>query len=148
MPGGDLLVTERGGTLQRFNPETGKLSAISNVPEVFYEGQGGLLDVALHPDFPNTAWVYLTYAVPMGEGYSTTRLARAQLKEDVLLELEVLYTVERVQNTKKHYGGRLLFSDGYLYMTMGERGKRDLAQQLDTDLGKVLRFNVDGSIPR
>lgn len=147
MPGGDILVTERGGTLKRFSPATGKLQRISGVPDVFYEGQGGLLDVALHPDFPSSSWIYLTYVAPMDEGHSTTRLARAQLKGNALIELEVLYTVEPVQNTKKHYGGRLLFSDGYLYMTMGERGKQDLAQQLDTDLGKVLRFTADGSIP-
>jgi glucose/arabinose dehydrogenase len=147
MPGGDILITERGGTLQRFDPDTGALTAITGVPEVFYQGQGGLLDVALHPDFPNPGWIYLTYATPMGEDGSTTRLARALLKGDALQQLSVLYTVEPVQTTRKHYGGRLLFSEGYLYMTMGERGVRDLAQQLDTDLGKVLRFNVDGSVP-
>ena len=91
--------------------------------------------------------MYLTYAAPMGEDRSTTRLTRALLNDDALHQLEVLYTTEPVQSTKKHYGGRLLFSDGYLYMTMGERGHREFAQQLDTDLGKVLRFHDDGSIP-
>jgi glucose/arabinose dehydrogenase len=83
----------------------------------------------------------------MGDGRSTTRLARAQLVGDELRDAQVLYTAEPVQDTQKHYGGRLLFSDGYLYMTIGERGHRHLAQQLDTDLGKVLRFHTDGSIP-
>jgi glucose/arabinose dehydrogenase len=147
MPGGDILVTERGGTLQRLDPDSGSLTPVSGVPEVYYRGQGGLLDVALHPDFRESAWIYLTYSVPLNEDSSTTRLARALLKGDALHPLEVLYTVEPIQSTKKHYGGRLLFSDGHLYMTMGERGVRELAQQLDTDLGKVLRFNVDGSIP-
>lgn len=147
MPGGDILVTERGGTLQRLRPATGQLTEISGVPEVFHQGQGGLFDVALHPDFPEPARVYLSYAAPMGDDSSTTRLARARLEGDTLQQLEILHTVEPVQNTGKHYGGRLLFSDGYLYMTMGERGHRDLAQQLDNDLGKVLRFNTDGRIP-
>jgi glucose/arabinose dehydrogenase len=147
IPGGDILITERGGTLQRLNPESGTLVPISGVPEVFYEGQGGLLDVAVHPNFPEPAWVYLSYAAPMGEDGSTTLLARGLLEQDALRQLEVLYTTEPVQNTKKHYGGRLLFSDGHLYMTMGERGHREFAQQLDTDLGKVLRFRADGSIP-
>jgi len=147
MPGGDILLTERGGTLQRLDLDSGTLTPVIGVPEVFYEGQGGLLDVALHPDFTTHAWVYLTYSAPMGEGRSTTRLARALLKEDALHEWQLLYTAEPAQNTKIHYGGRLLFADGYLYMTMGERGQRDLAQQLDTDLGKVLRFYPDGSIP-
>jgi aldose sugar dehydrogenase len=147
MPDGDILVTERGGTLQRLDPETGTLTPIAGVPDVFYEGQGGLLDVALHPGFPEPAWVYLTYSAPMGEGRSTTRMVRALLEGDTLRELEVLYTTEPVQDSKKHYGGRLLFHDGHLYLAMGERGKRKLSQRLDNDLGKVLRFNVDGSIP-
>jgi glucose/arabinose dehydrogenase len=147
MPGGDILVTERGGTLQRFDPDSGELTSINGVPEVFYQGQGGLFDVALHPDFPNPAWVYLTYAAPLGDSGSTTRLARALLEGDGLGRVEILYTTEPVMKTQKHYGGRLLLSEGYLYMTMGERGHRDLAQQLDNDLGKVLRFHIDGGIP-
>lgn len=147
MPDGDILVTERGGSLQRLDPQTGALTAISGLPEVYYAGQGGLLDVALHPEFPNPGWLYFTYSAPMGEKGSTTRLARALLKDATLEQWEILYTTEPVQSTSKHYGGRLLFTDGYLYMTMGERGAGDLAQQLDTDLGKVLRFRTDGSIP-
>jgi glucose/arabinose dehydrogenase len=147
MPGGDILVTERAGTLQRLNPATGQLSLVAGVPEVFYEGQGGLLDVALHPDFPQPGWVYLTYSAPLGDGRSTTRLARALLEGNELRDLEVLYTTEPVQDTKKHYGGRLLFSGEHLFMTMGERGRGELAQALDSDLGKVLRFRRDGSVP-
>lgn len=148
MPDGDILVSERGGTLQRLEPDTGALHPIAGVPAVYYQGQGGLLDVVLHPGYPEPAQVYLTYAAPLGEERSTTRLARALLKDDALSDVEVLYTMEPVLSTRKHYGGRLLFSDGHLYMTMGERGRRDLAQQLDTDLGKVLRFNSDGSTPK
>lgn len=147
MPGGDILVSERGGSIKRLDPDSGELAPVSGVPEVFYKGQGGLLDIALHPDFPESPWVYLTYSAPMGEGDSTTRLARARLVGDRLGQVEVLYTTEPVKDTQKHYGGRLLFSDGYLYMTMGERGHRHLAQQLDNDFGKVLRFNADGSVP-
>jgi len=147
MPEGDILVSERGGHLQRLQPRTGELTPISGVPEVFYKGQGGLLDVALHPDFPDEAWVHLTYSVPMGKGRSTTRLARGRLKGNSLQGLEVLYTAQPVKSTVKHYGGRLLFNDNYLFMTMGERGHRDLAQELDNDLGKVLRFNIDGTVP-
>ncbi len=147
MPEGDILVTERGGTVQRLDPVTGELTSISGVPEVFYHGQGGLLDIALHPAFPTPPWVYLTYSAPMGDGRSTTRLARARLVGDALQDLEVLYTAEPVQDTKKHYGGRLLFVGEHLFMTVGERGRAELAQRLDVDLGKVLRFNADGTIP-
>lgn len=148
MPGGDILVTERGGTVQRLNPDTGSLTPVSGVPEVFFRGQGGLLDIALHPGFPTPSWVYLTYSAPMGDGGSTTRLARARLEGNDLRDLEVLYTTEPVQETKKHYGGRLLFADDHLFLAMGDRGKRYLAQDLDADLGKVLRFNIDGSVAR
>ena len=146
MPGGDILITERGGSLQRLQPD-GTLHPVSGVPDVFYKGQGGLFDVALHPDFPDPAWLYLSYAVALEDGSSTTRLARALLKDDTLTQLQVLYTAEPAQTTTKHYGGRLLFDRGELYMTVGERGKRDLAQQLDVDLGKVLRLHADGGIP-
>jgi aldose sugar dehydrogenase len=155
MPDGDILVTERSGSIQRLDPESGTLTPVIGVPEVYYQGQGGLLDIALLPASQPASpagsaqplWVYLTYSAPMGDDGSTTRLARARLQDDALSELEVLYTTEPVQTTKKHYGGRLLFVDNHLYMTMGERGQRDLAQQLDADMGKVLRFNSDGSVP-
>ena len=147
LPGGDLLISERGGTLQRFNPGDGSLTSIGGVPEVFYKGQGGLLDVVLHPEYPRSEWLYLSYAAPMGNKRSTTRLARARLVDNSLRELEVLYTAEPVVDTTKHYGSRLLFDGGYLYMTVGERGQRQQSQLLDNDLGKVLRFNSDGSIP-
>lgn len=147
MPGGDILVSERGGSLQRLSPESGELTPVNGVPDVFYKGQGGLLDVALYPDFPEPPWVYLTYSAPMGDGDSTTRLARARLVGDDLRDLEVLYTTKPVKGTQKHYGGRLLFSEGFLYMTMGDRGHRHLAQELDNDLGKLLRLNPDGSTP-
>ncbi|NQX88417.1 MAG: PQQ-dependent sugar dehydrogenase [Halioglobus sp.] len=147
MPGGDILVSERGGALKRLDPETGELTAVEGLPEVFYRGQGGLLDVALAPEFPNPPWVYLTYAAPMGEGNSTTRLARGHLVGNALRDLEVLYTTEPVKGTDKHYGGRLLFSDGHLFLTMGDRGHRHFAQALDNDLGKVLRLKPDGSAP-
>jgi glucose/arabinose dehydrogenase len=147
LPGGDILVTERGGTLQRLDPDSGTLLEITGVPPVYYQGQGGLLDIAPHPEFEQNAWVYLTYSAPIGDKESTTRLARARLRDNALQELEVLYTTGPVKSTRKHYGGRLLFDGGYLYMTMGERGQRHLAQQLDNDLGKVLRFGVEGDIP-
>lgn len=147
LPDGDILLTERAGALKRLDPKSGSLTAISGLPDVEFAGQGGLFDVALHPAFPDPAWVYLTYAAPMGEGRSTTRLARARLRGDVLEQWETLYTAEPARDSGVHYGGRLLFADEHLYMTVGERGAGDLAQRLDTDLGKVLRFRSDGTLP-
>ena len=146
MPSGDILITERSGALQRLDPATGALTAIEGVPEVHYKGQGGLLDVALHPAFPQQPWVYLTYSAPLGGRESTTRLARGRLEGDRLADLEILYSVEPAGEKNKHYGSKLLFDGDYLYMTMGERGRRHLSQDLGTDMGKLLRFNTDGSV--
>ncbi|MFT4518109.1 MAG: glucose/arabinose dehydrogenase [Halioglobus sp.] len=147
MPGGDILISERPGTVQRLEPVSGTLTPVTGVPEVYHKGQGGLLDIALHPDFPAQNWVYLTYSLPLAEKESTTRLVRARLLDNALHELEVLYTAKPAQSTRKHFGSRLLFDGPYLYMTMGERGHREYAQKLDNDLGKVLRFTRSGGIP-
>ncbi|MGB1140968.1 MAG: PQQ-dependent sugar dehydrogenase [Halioglobus sp.] len=147
LPDGDVLLTERSGGLKRANLRTGDVVAIDGVPEVHYKGQGGLLDVAPHPDFDSGGWVYLTYSAPLDDGSSATRLARARLRGDALVDFTVLYTTEVVAGSNKHYGGRLLFDGDYLFMTMGERGQRYRSQDLDSDLGKLLRFNRDGSIP-
>lgn len=147
MPGGDILITERSGALKRLVADSGELRPIDGVPEVHYKGQGGLLDVALHPRFPDEAWIYLTYSAPLGDNSSATRLARGRLVGDTLTDVTVLYTTEVIRKSNKHYGSRLLFDGDYLYMTMGERGQRYRSQDLDTDLGKVLRFYHDGGIP-
>ena len=144
---GQALVTERVGRLQLLQLENGEYVEIDGVPEVHYAGQGGLFDVALHPSFANNKQVYLTYAVATGQGKSTTRLARAKLNVDErrLEQLEVLYTAQPAVKNGRHYGGRLLFHNDLLYMTVGERGNPDKAQQTDNDLGAVLRLNDDGS---
>jgi glucose/arabinose dehydrogenase len=147
LPDGQVLLTERSGALKRADPGTGATVEIEGVPKVHYKGQGGLLDVAPHPEFAANGLVYLTYSAPMGENRSATRLARARLQGDALVDLLVLYTTEVIAGSNKHYGGRLLFDGDYLYMTMGERGQRYRSQDLDSDLGKLLRFNRDGGIP-
>ena len=136
MPGGDILITERSGTLKRLSPDSGELRDIGGLPAVHYKGQGGLLDVALHPRFENEPWLYLTYSAPLGEERSATRLARGRLEGDELVELATLYTTDVIDKSHKHYGSRLLFDGDYLYMTMGERGQRHRSQDLDSDLGK------------
>lgn len=147
LPGGDILLTERGGTLQRFDPVSGSLTEITGVPEVSYKGQGGLFDVAPHPQFPDQHWLYLSYAVAVDDERSTTRLARARLVENRLENFEVLYSAEPAGTARKHYGGRLLFADGYLWFTVGDRGQRHEAQKTGNDLGTLLRLEIDGSVP-
>lgn len=146
LPDGDFLVTEQAGRLLRIEPESGARQAIGGVPEVAAVGQGGLLDVALHPDFADNRWVYFSYAAP-GEGGYATRVARGRLSGDALTDLEVLFTAEPFVDGGRHFGSRLLFHDGYLFATFGERGRKDPAQNLGNVLGTLVRLRPDGSIP-
>jgi len=149
-----LLVTEQAGRLRLLDPETGGGTALTGVPEVHARGQGGLLDVTLHPDFASNSLVYLTYSVA-GEGGSTTRVGRGRLERDSgrLADFEPLYTARPFVESNGHYGSRATFDDeGYLYVSVGDRQFKDfgpdhVAQRLDDDLGSVLRLNDDGSIP-
>ena len=151
LPNGDMLLTERSGTLHIFSD--GQLSEpVAGVPEVWANGQGGLLDVALHPDYEENGWIYITYSSPQGnERGANTALMRARLNEDhsSLTDQEVLY--KAVPNTTRgqHFGSRIAFDDeGYLYFSIGDRGNRDVnPQDINRDGGKIYRLNPDGSIP-
>lgn len=151
LPNGDMLLTERSGTLHIFSD--GELSSpVAGVPEVWANGQGGLLDVALHPDYEENGWIYITYSSPQGnERGANTALMRARLNDDhtSLTNQEVLY--KAVPNTTRgqHFGSRIAFDDeGYLYFSIGDRGNRDVnPQDITRDAGKIYRLNPDGSIP-
>ena len=120
---------------------------IDGVPEVYARGQGGLLDVALDPGFASNRVIYLSYAAP-GEGGNSTRVARARLGEGRLEDLKVIFTAEPLVDARKHFGSRLAFDgQGHLFITVGERGQGDRAQDLGEDNGKVIRLNTDGSVP-
>ena len=143
-----MLVTERSGTL-RLVSKDGKLSEpLSGVPEVVAEGQGGLLDVAIDPDFKSNSLVYLTYSEP-GEGGASTAVARGKLGNSGLENVEVIFRQEPKINGNLHFGSRLAFApDGTLFVTLGERFQFTPAQDLSNDLGKIVRINPDGSIPK
>jgi glucose/arabinose dehydrogenase len=144
---GAMLVTERVGRLRIVRD--GKLgpSPIPGVPEVILGGQAGLLDVTLHPQFPENQLIYLSYA-GAGEGGSGTEVARGRLIEEALVDVETILTVEPKSQGGRHYGSRLLFGlDGYLYITTGDRGRRNRAQDLGDLAGKVLRITDSGEIP-
>jgi aldose sugar dehydrogenase len=148
LPDGRMLVTERSGTL-RLVSKDGKLSEpLSGVPEVVAEGQGGLLDVAIDPDFKSNSLVYLTYSEP-GEGGASTAVARGKLGNSGLENVEVIFRQEPKINGNLHFGSRLAFApDGTLFVTLGERFQFTPAQDLSNDLGKIVRINPDGSIPK
>ncbi len=148
LPDGDLLVTNRGGELYRVH--NGQKTALTGVPEVHVNGQGGLLDIALHPDYANNGWLYLTYSSREGQGQgSHTALMRAKLQGNALVEQQVLYKGEENSPRGQHYGGRIVFDrEGYVYFSIGERGAHfENAQQLDRDGGKIYRLHDDGRVP-
>jgi len=147
LPDGDVLVTERPGRLLRLDPATGERRVITGTPEVDARNQGGLLDIELHPDFADHRWVYLTWAGACERG-NATHLGRGRLNGDRLLDFETLFIATPCVQSTKHFGSRIVFDrDGDLFMTVGDRGERDRAQDLDDHNGSVLRLNDDGSIP-
>jgi aldose sugar dehydrogenase len=148
LPDGRMLVTERSGTL-RLVSKDGKLTPpLSGVPKVVAMGQGGLLDVAIDPDFKSNNLVYLTYSEP-GEGGASTAVARGKLGESGLDGVEVIFRQEPKVQGGNHFGSRLAFSpDGKLFVTLGERFTFAPAQDLTNDLGKIVRINPDGSVPK
>lgn len=148
LPDGRMLVTERPGRL-RVVSQGGWLSKpLTGVPKVFAKGQGGLLDVALDPDFASNRRIYLSYAEP-GVGGASTAVARAKLAEDALTEVEVIFRQLPKVSGANHFGSRLVFApDGTLFITLGERFKFDPAQDLANHLGKIVRIYPDGSVPR
>ena len=155
LPDGRMLVTQRGGSLVIVRADGSAVdAAVSGVPAVNSAGQGGLLDVALDPDFATTPWVYLSFSED-GPGGSGTALARARLVGNELRDLAVIWRQQPKVASGIHYGARIVFRpDKTLYLTVGERGQDDpgapttaFAQNPAVTLGKVLRLNRDGSIP-
>jgi len=148
LPDGRALVTERPGRLRIVSMD-GRMSApLEGVPAVAVVGQGGLLDVALDPDFATNRLVYLSYAEPR-EGGNGTAVARGSFGEHGLEALQVIFRQQPTVNSGHHFGSRLVFArDGRLFVTLGERNsERAKAQLLDNDLGKVVRIERDGTIP-
>ena len=148
LPDGDLLITERQGRLRRLGSD-GSLSApLSGVPTVKAEGQGGLLDVALSPDFATDSIIYLSFAEPGEDGSSGTAVMRATLKGDALVDGQVIFRQTPKIKSGYHYGSRLIFDQqGHLFITLGDRGERPMAQQLNSHMGTLIRLNLDGSVP-
>lgn len=152
LPDGDLLVTERPGRM-RIISATGQVGdPIAGVPRVDARGQGGLLDVALSPDFATDRTIYWSYAEPRDGGNGTT-VARGVLSTDRkrLDNVQVIFRGMPTYDGRGHFGSRLAFGpDGMLYITTGDRNDRPMrinAQRLDNHLGKVLRIEPDGSVP-
>jgi glucose/arabinose dehydrogenase len=155
LPDGRMLVTEKPGRLRIVTAQGALSEPVSGLPEVDARDQGGLLDVALDPDFATNNLVYWSYAEPRGNGTNATAVARGELVETGgaprVENVQVIFQQQPAMDSTKHYGSRLVFDgQGHLYVTLGERSilaGRAQAQQMDSALGKIVRINHDGSIP-
>jgi glucose/arabinose dehydrogenase len=147
LPDGRILVTERPGRLRVVSPD-GEISApVRGLPDVDDRGQGGLLDVLIDPDFVKNRLIYLSYSEPGSDG-SGTVVARAELRDDGLEKIKVIFRQFPKVESGLHFGSRLaLASDGTLFITVGERGQREMAQDPSVNRGQVIRIHTDGRIP-
>lgn len=151
LPDGRLLVTEKEGRLLLLSSDGKQRELVGGVPDVDYGGQGGLGDVVLHPDFATNHIVYLSYAEAGDRGTRGAAVAKARLllgDHPVLEDLAVIWRQLPKVTGRGHYGQRMAFSaDGYLYVSSGDRQKFSPAQDMQSNLGKILRLNDDGSVP-
>ncbi|MBA4157674.1 MAG: PQQ-dependent sugar dehydrogenase [Gemmatimonadetes bacterium] len=148
LPNGDLLVTERPGRLRVIRNGTLDPQPVSGVPEVVAQRQGGLLDVVLHPRFEQNRLVYLSYSKP-GPNGATTAVVRGRFEGDRLSDVVEVFEANAWAETGAHFGSRLLFDrEGYLYVTIGDRGTMDRAQERGDHAGTTLRLHDDGRVPR
>lgn len=150
LPNGDMLFTQRSGELRLV--KQGKLVTenITGLPEIEVGGQGGLLDIVIHPDYANNGWLYFSYTKADGEGNKSTAIMRAKLQGMALTEQEDIYVAQAYSDKEVHFGSRLAFDNqGYLYFSIGDRGQRDInPQDITRDAGKVYRLHDDGRIPK
>ena len=150
LPDGRMLVTERAGRL-RVVDQDGRLDPVpvAGLPRVDAQGQGGLLDVALHPRYRDNGWVYWSYAQRDDKGDNGTEVARGRLAGGPgawrMDDVQIIFRMAPKSNTGFHFGSRLVFDrDGLLYVTLGDRGEMARAQKLDDHAGKILRLTDDG----
>ena len=148
LPDGSMLVTEKLGAIYHIKDKT--KTEILNVPKVVARGQGGLLDIAVHPNYDKNGWIYITYSSEEGEEKGAhTQLVRAKLEGQSLTQIQSLYKATPNTTRGHHFGSRITFdNDGYLYFTIGDRGNHpENPQDITRDGGKVYRLHDDGRIP-
>jgi len=147
LPGGDVLITERPGRLRILRDGQLLPEPVPGLPEVRAYRQGGLLDLALHPDFEDNRLLYFSYAGNHADGI-TTHVARGRFEDDALHDVQVLFVAEPASDNGRHFGSRLVFdNEGYLYITVGDRGDMPRAQNLDDHAGSTIRLHDDGRVP-
>lgn len=152
LPDSSMLVTQRDGVLWHF--KDGKRTAIAGIPEVWQHGQGGLLEVQIHPDYAQNGWIYLGYSENTGGTENNrpagmTCIVRGRIRDQQWVDQEEIFHVPSHLHSSAgaHYGTRFVFQDGYLYFGIGDRGRQDLAQDLSRPNGKIHRIYDDGRVP-
>ena len=150
LPSGDMIVSERSGNLRLVSDKGVLTPPLKDTPDVYAQGQGGMLDVIVDPEFGRNSLIFFSYAEP-GKGGGGTAVARARLliEENRLSDVKVIFRQTPKSSGGRHFGSRVVVSkDGKLFITVGERGQRDRAQDFSINRGQVIRINKDGSIPK
>jgi len=143
----EIAFTERQGRLGIVSLNTGDISYLSGLPDILAKGQGGLMDVAKPAQGKAGNWLYFTYVKPLNNGGETT-LARARISENTVTDWQDLFITNSANGTDRHFGSRIAFDKIHIYFSVGDRGYRPNAQDLNTHAGAILRLNLDGSTPK
>lgn len=150
MPSGAILSTERNGKLYLIESNA-HATEIKGTPDVWQQGQGGLLDVALHPDYANNQWIYLSLSAHDGRNKNAgiTKVVRGKIEQNQWVQEQTLFEVDSKYHSSAavHFGSRFVFKDGYLFFSIGDRGQQQQAQDLTRPNGKIHRIHDDGRIP-
>ena len=143
----EMIITEKSGKISKLNLKTGAKTKIDHSLQVMERGQGGLLDIQTHPNFPETPWIYVTY-VKNKQGQGVTTLTRFQLAKNKMVNKQILLETQSATDTGRHFGSRIAFDgEGHVFFTVGDRGHRPNGQDLTTHAGTVIRLKEDGKVP-
>jgi aldose sugar dehydrogenase len=147
LPDGRLLITEKSGEILIFKDDKYTGEKISGLPKVSDKGQGGLLDIKLHPDYKKNGWIYISYSKPVDNGM-TTAIARFKLKGNQVTDFKDLFLAKPILDATYHFGSRIVFDkNNYLFFSSGERGTQPKVWELNNDHGKIHRLYDDGRVP-
>lgn len=148
LPDGDMLITERAGTIRHLDKSGNLSEPLEGLPEVYANGQGGMLDLALPADYTESEWVYVSFSEPgEDDDMASTALGRGKFDGERFNDFEVIFRQEPKIEGPNHFGGRIVFRDGFVYLMMGERFQFEPTQELSNHLGTIVRLNPDGSVP-
>lgn len=148
LPDGRILIVERPGRMQIYQNDRLLGTPVADLPAVWAHGQGGLLDVAMHPNYEENGWLYIAHSKIGTGNRGNLAITRARLQGTQLVDKEIIFHGQPFTTGRVHFGTRLVFDDeGYLFFAIGDRGQQDMAQELDNHNGKVLRIYDDGRVP-